>query len=395
MKYHNVSVIVKELNKNLDNTNTLLILGYIPHLDYDTLKYFLNNNNIPYVITWKERTITSMKNYCGLIGTLGNHSANYVLQKSTNLLIIGDISNKLNGNTLYYDVFTPSYIKKHDLVYIISLDYTITFDKSTKNFITNNFKYIFKNLRINVPHDFLDSIKLSNSQLLFTIKPNSQLEKYSYILSEIYNRNKLKIPVVTGVGNHWYAVGKYFRTNIPNNWLSSTEWASIGVGYFYGIGAYLAHKKPVWIIEGDGGTAFSSSSLLYLINNKHLPLTIIIMNDNEYSSIVSSFYKKNGMKMLSKTDKIISATPVLNKKILPNLHEFNDINSFYTYLNRFPSSNNLRFIVINIKKSESIHNNNSFVYGINIHDKKYINFIKNNDFLCIKNYIQEHKVDLY
>lgn len=393
MNFDNVSEIVKKLNKKLNNTDTLLILGYVPDLDYNILKHFLDNNNIPYIITWKNRTTLSIKNFCGLIGSLGNHSANYAINKSKNLLIIGDISNKLNKNS-YHDAFTPNYIENHDLVYMIVTNNTMVFN-NTRNFITNDFNYIFKNLKINVPNNFLEKIKISNSQLLFQIKPKNEIEEYSSIISFIYNKNKLKIPVVTGVGNFLYSIGKYFRTSVSNNWLSSTEWASIGVGYFYGIGACLANKKPVWIIEGDGGTSFSGSTLLYLLSNNHLPLTIIIINNNEYSAIKASFYLKNGKKELTKSDEIISTPLHLNTKILPNLHEFNSPDHFYKYLNAYPTSDRLRFLVINIKKSKHIKDNNSFVYGINIHDKEYINFIKNDDFLNIKNYTQEHKLDTF
>ncbi len=392
MKFNNSKQIIKKLHKDLSNTDTVLVLGHFPHLNYEILEKFLSHN-IPYVSTWKERIIKNDKYYGGLLGSLGNHSAIHLCHKAKNLLIIGDISVKL-ANNIYHDAFSIDYLSGKN-IYSIVLDKSRAYKKSKKIFYTTDINYILKNLKINIPDSFLKSVEQSISNLLYVIAPKSELEKYCYVSSLIYNNNKLDIPVITGVGNHWYAIGKYFRFNNPNNWISSTEWGTIGCGYFYGIGAYLALKKPVWIIEGDGGTAFSGTSLLYLINNKHLPITIIIFNDNYYSAIYASFYNLNKGKPLSKIDKIVSTPPILNKKILPNCHEFYDTEEFYRYLNKNPISNEVRFIIVHINKNKLMDTNNSLVYGIDIHNKDYINLLKNDDFLKLKNHMLVHKLDVF
>ena len=388
--------IVQYIKKNLTNTDTLLIIGHIPHINYKLLKKFLNNNNIPYVLSWKERILfnNNKKNYCGLIGSLGNHSANYAIYHSKNILIFGDISPTLIHNSSYSEAFSLDYFNNKN-IYNIVIEKSHSFKQSTKTFIINDINYILKNLKLNVSKNFILKLKYSNSILnKQPIMFKSDLEKYCYISSTIYREHKLNIPVITGVGNHWYAIGKYFRSNYENNWISSTTWASIGCGYFYGLGAYLATKKPIWIIEGDGGTIFAGTTLLYLINNKNLPLTIIIFKDNQYSAIVSSFHLQKLDIKHKHNEKIITTPPHINYDILPNCHHFYNIKKYEEYLNKYPISNKLRFIIVHLKQNNLINNNNSYVYSTNIHDSNYINLIKNDKFVELNNFNTVHKLDI-
>lgn len=387
--FTNPSQIVKTLNKSLNNTDTLLVVGYMPHIDYQLFKKFITKNNIPFVLTWKERTLISDKNYCGIIGSLGHHSANYAVYHATNLLIFGDISNNLNNST-YNEAFSMDYKIKKKYIFSLVIDKSIAISSSTNILVTNNFNYIFQHLIINTPLEFTDKLNITNSILGGPLIPKSDLEKYCYISSVIYSNKNLDIPLVTGVGNHWYSIGKYFMLNKPNNWLSSTEWASIGSGYFYGLGAYLAKKKPVWIIEGDGGTIFAGTTLLYLINNKHLPLTIIQFKDTQYSAIVSSFDLQNLTTNHKKNKNSITNVPEINDNILPNCHHFHNFKDYYSYLNKYPISTNLRFIIVHIKKKIL---NNSAVYTTNIHEKKYISLLQHNKLEEIKNYETVYKQD--
>jgi len=380
------SKIVAKLNRDLDNKETILIIGHIPHLNFNILKTFLDNNNIPFVLTWKQRTLLNYKNFCGFIGSLGYHSANYAVHKSKYILIVGDISSNLNDSSYNNEFSLDSHIKK-DIIYSVVIEKSRAIDQSTKVFLTNNFNYLFTHLKINVHEDFYLKLKNSNSILRQPLTPKSELEKYCYLSSIIYTNKNLNIPVVTGVGNHWYSMGKYFYSHSPNNWLTSTEWASIGSGYFYGIGAFLSKQKPVWIFEGDGGTIFAGTTLLYLINNKHLPLTIIIFKDSHYSAIVSSFHLQNlDSKPHKKNQEIICKTPNLNVDMLPNCHHFYNLNEYYNYLNRYPTSTKLRFIVVHIKNTELDNNYGSYIYTVDIHDKKYLSLIKQDKLEELKNY---------
>jgi thiamine pyrophosphate-dependent acetolactate synthase large subunit-like protein len=378
--FDNPREIVKKINDTVNETDVLLVIGYMHKVNYDILKHFLTTNNIPFVLTWKERTMVTNKNYCGLIGTLGTHSAHYAVYHARNLVIFGNVSGRLNN--AFNGAFSLNYKLKKEHIFSIVLEESDAIHNSTNIFTTDDFNGVLSHLRLNSSPSFLERLTISNPVLLAPLKPKSDLEKYCYLSSVIYKNKKLNIPVVTGVGSHWCAVGKYFVMSKPNNWLSSTEWASIGSGYFYGIGACLATRKPVWIFEGDGGTAFSSASLLYLRSNKHLPLTVIVFRDHLYSAIVSAF-EITHLDNHKKNEEIFSAAPELHVDILPNCQQFYSLKEYYDYMNQYPTSKTLRFIVVNIRKRKI---NNSGIYAVNNHDKNYTALLRDDNLEGIRNY---------
>jgi acetolactate synthase-1/2/3 large subunit len=377
--FDNPHKIVKNIQDHLNDTDTLVVIGYMHKVNYDVLKHFLTRNNIPFVLTWKERTMLTNRNNCGMIGTLGNHSAHYAVYNARNLLIFGNVSSRLNNS--YNGAFSLNYKLKKENIYSVVTEPSDAIKHSTALFTTDNFNSILSHLRLNAPPDFLEKLSISNALLREPLQPKSELEKYGYVSSLIYQHKHLDIPVVTGVGSHWCAVGKYFITSKPNNWLSSTEWASIGCGYFYGIGAYLATKKPVWIFEGDGGTVFSSPSLLYLINNKHLPLTVIIFRDHLYSAVVHTF--EQTMPTHKKNEDIICTPPHIDYDILPNCHQFHAVKEFYEYLSKHPVSKTLRFLIVHLRKPKVYK---SKIYAVNNHDKNYTALLQADDLEGIRTY---------
>jgi acetolactate synthase-1/2/3 large subunit len=388
--FDNKDAIVNLLNKNINTENLLVIIGKIPNTNFDTIKNFIIRNKLPYITTWKERTIFCEKYYCGRLGSLGNHSANYAIYHSKNLLILGDTSSKLH-NKYYSNKYSTIFTENKDNIYSIVNKSEDAIKDSTNIFITNQYEYILKNLNVDMSKKmsaWLNILSKSNNNLLFNLQPKSILEKYCQIACSIYSLHNMKIPVVTGVGNHWFAFGKYFNSTNLHCWATSTTWASLGCGYCYGLGAYLATKKPIWIFDGDGGTLFSGNLLLYLINNKDLPITVTIFNNYEYASIVQGFH----MRHYKKTLNAISKVNKIDYSILPNCHHFYDFKEYYTYLNKYPISNKLRFIIINIK--QKIPDNNSFIYEIDILNNKYIDALRNSDFISIQNLPQVDKLDV-
>jgi thiamine pyrophosphate-dependent acetolactate synthase large subunit-like protein len=88
--------IVSTINRKFCNKRSLIVIGKGLFFNYDVLKQFILRNNLPYVTTWKQRYIIENGLYCGRLGSLGNHSANYAVIKASRILVIGDISEGLN-----------------------------------------------------------------------------------------------------------------------------------------------------------------------------------------------------------------------------------------------------------------------------------------------------------
>jgi thiamine pyrophosphate-dependent acetolactate synthase large subunit-like protein len=368
---HNKFLLINCLKKNISK-NILLVIGRLNPNHYQSLIKFIKVNNLPFVTTWKGRF--SIKNYalsCGRIGTLGKHSANYALYNATHLLVLGNISGKLTNTqkNIFSVMFTQD---KH----IISLCYNKKFAlKSNDIFEINNLSLILENLQIYPNNNWILNLEKSNTLLNDDLPRISKLEKFAYIASIVYKNNNLNIPVSIDVGNNWYAIGKYMDIEQPNCFESATTWASIGIAISNGIAIHYATNKQVWIFIGDGGLLFSSNDLLYLLSNKHLPITVTIFINHMYGAIVEDFEIKEG-----KMNEIIKIPniPILN--ILPNCHIFYDENKYYKYLNNNYYSDKLRFIIIMLPNT----NSENFVYEINA-DKEYEENLKNNRFEKILN----------
>jgi thiamine pyrophosphate-dependent acetolactate synthase large subunit-like protein len=358
--------------EEFQSKNILLVIGRLNPIHYSSLVQFIKVNKLPFVTTWKGRFY--IKKYglsCGRIGTLGKHSANYALYNATHLLVLGNVSGKLNSSqkNFFSVIFTKD---KH----IISLCYNKKFSlKSNDTYEINDLSFILKNLKIQTNNNWVLKLEKSNTILDTNLPRISRLEKFAYIASIVYKNNNLNIPVSIDVGNNWYAIGKYMDIENPNCFESATTWASIGIAISNGIAIHYATNKQVWVFIGDGGLLFSSSDLLYLLSNKHLPITVTIYVNNMYGAIMEDLEMKHDeMKKIIEIPNI----PILNT--LPNCHIFYDENTYYEYLNNNYYSDELRFIIIMLPNT----NSENFVYEINA-DKEYEKNLKNNRFENILN----------
>jgi len=360
---HGLKSIIDTLSLGLTNKNTLIVLGKGKFYNYNSVIQFIKRNKLPYITTWKGRHIIPNTLYCGRIGSMGHHSANYAIYHATHVLIIGDVSSSLVSN-FYLDKFSVVFIKDKKV-------FTLTHRKeiavaNSKIFELEYFEQILDKLSISVPEKWLKFLTKSTSSLLRELTPISELEKYIAVAAKIYTKHKLDIPVTSGVGNHWYGVGKFMESNQLE---SATTWASIGVSFANAIGLYYATKKHVWAFEGDGGTIFSLNVLMFIINNE-LPITVTIFINHLYSAVSSSFTMK-GMKP-SDTN-VVPNIPWL--KMLPNCHIFKSLGEYEKYLDNNPISTKLRFIIIMVGDKIS----DSHIYEIDI-NKEYRTNLKNSNF---------------
>ena len=358
--------IIKTL-EHLNNTDFLVVLGKLKLNSYNAVINFIQKNNLPYVTTWGGRLIIKDTIYCGRIGGLGNHSANYALYNCKNLLLIGDIF--YETSTIYKYKFGIIFEKNKNIFSLSHNEYNLK-STSHNSFLINNYDEILDKLHISSNKTWCERLIKSNQILLCDLQVKGNLEKYTYITSKVYKENELKIHIACDVGNNWYAMGKYMDITTPGAFESSVRWASIGTGIANALGIYYATKKPVWCFVGDGGLLWSSSNLLYLLNNTHLPITVFIFINNLYGAISEAF---ETLHVKPNVTDILPDIPIL--KSLPNCHIFNDETKYYNYLSNNLTSNKLRFIILNLGNNYI----NSNVYEINI-NKEYITQLKQDDF---------------
>jgi len=362
--------IVNKINIKFCNKKSLIVIGKGLFFNYEVLKQFILRNNLPYVTTWKQRYIIENSLYCGRLGSLGNHSANYAVIKASRILIIGDISEGLNS-PFFLNKFTFRKLNKKSIVYLLNNKLVAENNNNiNKTFVIENLDYILNRLNFCPKLTWIDTITNGINNLLFDLPRTSQLEKYIYSATQAYKKNNLNYAVTSGVGNHWYTLGKYLDISEPNLFESPTNWASIGIGLANGIGLYMATKKPVWIFEGDGGFLFGSTTFLYLLDNPNLPLTVSIFIDKTYSAVVQTYVSKQFTNNNSNSVSFSSWS-----KILPNSIIFTNENDYYNYLLLNPITDYVRYILLIINNDDLY---GSLVYEININEKYILNAEKNN-----------------
>lgn len=306
-----------KLYRTIPFANYLVVIGKCNN--YREIISFIHSHQLPYVTTWKCRCNIKGAFYCGRLGTLGQHSANYALRHATHLLLAGNVSSELQTPTK--EKFSLMYTEHAKRIHFQEVES-----------VTPNPTWLAK----------LQSIH----HLQGDLPRLSLLERYAYIASSIYKQQKLTIPVCTDVGNHWYAIGKYMEMEEPL-FESTTTWASIGTGMASSIGMYYALKRPIWCFMGDGGTLFGSSDLLYLLNHPHLPITVTLYINHIYGAIFEDVVVKQDA-----VNEIVSVPTISILKQLPNCHYFKKEEAYASYLSAHPSSNTLRFIVISLPKPD-------------------------------------------
>jgi thiamine pyrophosphate-dependent acetolactate synthase large subunit-like protein len=374
------------------NSKLLVVVGKGNYINENIVNDFITRNNLPYVTTWKGRCSMSGGINCGRIGTLGNHSANYAEYHATHILVIGNLAGGMtNASTFYKDKFSSGFF--NNTAYIASLSITSdTIDSSsTDSFVVSNIENILDGLVLQTTDTWRNQLITANSMLYVPLARISKLEAYCYAASQVYDlcSNVIEnVSVTTGVGNHWYAIGKYFDIVPFNKWDSPVMWASIGIGVANGYGMYLAQQKPIWVFEGDGGAIFSSNMILYLISKQqageNIPMTINIFIDTYYSAVVAG-YTMNGYIPDSNVDisynyMNTNRVPSINwAQIIPAnmLHVFNNVVDYQTYLSANPIAPTLRFILLTIDNYSD-----SSIYEIN-YNSTYTNALSSSDYTTI------------
>lgn len=241
---------------------------------------FINQLNIPYVVSLKGLDLSCMENpnFVGFIGDYGNRYANLAIYKCDNLLILGSrLDHRQTGANI--DDFAPNAnifrveIDENEVLRIPVKSKTIVGDIS--DFVTNcnivnhsNSFYEWKKA-LNEWKDVFSSYKLNTRNL--------HVNTYLRLVSKDLNEQCI---VSCDVGQNQMAVAQSFFIKEKDHVLTSGGLGAMGYALPAAIGARFANPEAIIIaITGDGGFQMNIQEL-QLIQREKLNIKIIIINNN-------------------------------------------------------------------------------------------------------------------
>jgi len=132
--------------------------------------------------------------------------------------------------------------------------------------------------------DWLKKLEGWKQKYPFKFKRQGSL-KMQHVIDEFYKLSEGKAVVVTDVGQHQMWAGQFYKTDHPNNFLSSGGAGTMGFGLPAAIGAQFGRPDDMVICFcGDGGFQMTLFELATAALYK-LPIKIVVLN-NHYLGMV-------------------------------------------------------------------------------------------------------------
>lgn len=251
----------------------------------ESFKQFVRNYNIPTVLSWSAVDLLddSNPNYFGRPGVQGQRAANFIIQNSDLLIVLGSRLSLLQTGYKRED-FAPN-------AHIIHIDIDDTEIKKFKGKnIKADVKYILEQLnlfekiiKISIEEwrQYCNQIKekyplVMPEHLADTTNSYTFIDKFSQKVSDNYT-------IVTDMGTALLSGFYGWRIKPNQKMFTSLGLGEMGYGLAASVGAGFG-DKPVICLNCDGGMMMNIQEL-QTIKTHNLPVKIIIFNNDGYLMI--------------------------------------------------------------------------------------------------------------
>lgn len=243
---------------------------------------------------------TSHSLFFGRPGILGERAANFIVQNSDLVIVLGT---RLN---LRQVSFNWEFFAREATKIMVDIDENelnkktfipdIKIKGNVKNFITELNKNIEKKLDIEIWLEYCNKIKRQ-----YPVSENKQRLREDYVSSYYFptllsEKLKKNAVIITGNGIAYTSTFQTYAVRDGDRVFANVGCAAMGYDLPAAIGACLANKKEeVICLTGDGSIQMNLQELQTIIHNR-MPIKIFMYNNNGYLSIritQTSYFSKN------------------------------------------------------------------------------------------------------
>jgi acetolactate synthase-1/2/3 large subunit len=221
--------------------------------------------------------------YAGYLGMHGNYGPNLLTNECDVLIAVGmRFDDRVTGNVSKYAKQAKVVhleIDKSEINKIIQVEVALVGD--AKESLEMLLPLINSKKRTDWLQRFKTCNEVENEKVINAARnPNTEKLLMSEVIDKLNIISKGNAIVVTDVGQHQMITARYYKSKIPNNFITSGGLGTMGFGLPAAIGAKIAKpESEVVAILGDGGFQMTIQELGTIMQS-NIPVKILILNNN-------------------------------------------------------------------------------------------------------------------
>lgn len=221
--------------------------------------------------------------YAGYLGMHGNYGPNLLTNECDVLIAIGmRFDDRVTGNVSKYAKQAKVIhleIDKSEINKIVKADVALIGD--AKESLELLLPLINSKKITNWLQRFKTCNEIENKKVIHSARnPNTEKLLMSEVIDKLNIISKGNAIIVTDVGQHQMITARYYKSNKPNNFVTSGGLGTMGFGLPAAIGAKVAKPEcEVLAVLGDGGFQMTIQELGTIMQS-NIAVKILILNNN-------------------------------------------------------------------------------------------------------------------